>query len=114
MQHNAEDLGSGKGEAMRLLSPNDEWIEMASDHEESSTQSRVKGGYADEESHAERSGTDTVAAGEGQRNDDPIVYKVYKIRWFGLFQLVLLNIIVSWDVRRTIPFLFPRSRRSIG
>lgn len=26
------------------------------------------------------------------------VYKVYKRRWFGLVQLVLLNIIVSWDV----------------
>ena len=26
------------------------------------------------------------------------VYKVYKRRWFGLIQLVLLNIIVSWDV----------------
>jgi FLVCR family MFS transporter 7 len=25
-------------------------------------------------------------------------YKVYKRRWFGLVQLVLLNIIVSWDV----------------
>ncbi|KAH8765763.1 major facilitator superfamily domain-containing protein [Hyaloscypha finlandica] len=25
------------------------------------------------------------------------VYKVYKRRWFGLIQLVLLNIIVSWD-----------------
>ena len=28
----------------------------------------------------------------------PVVYKVYKRRWFGLMQLVLLNIIVSWDV----------------
>jgi FLVCR family MFS transporter 7 len=28
------------------------------------------------------------------------VYKVYKRRWFGLVQLVLLNIIVSWDVSR--------------
>lgn len=27
-----------------------------------------------------------------------VVYKVYKRRWFGLFQLTLLNIIVSWDV----------------
>ena len=27
------------------------------------------------------------------------VYRVYKRRWFGLVQLVLLNIIVSWDVR---------------
>lgn len=26
------------------------------------------------------------------------IYKVYKRRWFGLIQLVLLNIIVSWDV----------------
>jgi len=29
---------------------------------------------------------------------DPGQYKVYKRRWFGLVQLVLLNIIVSWDV----------------
>ncbi|KAI9741219.1 MAG: hypothetical protein M1834_002935 [Cirrosporium novae-zelandiae] len=27
----------------------------------------------------------------------PVVYKTYKRRWFGLAQLVLLNIIVSWD-----------------
>lgn len=26
-------------------------------------------------------------------------YRVYKRRWFGLVQLILLNIIVSWDVR---------------
>ena len=25
-------------------------------------------------------------------------FKVYKRRWFGLIQLVLLNIVVSWDV----------------
>lgn len=37
--------------------------------------------------------------GEG----DAAVYKVYKRRWFGLVQLVLLNIIVSWDV--SIPLL---------
>jgi len=29
---------------------------------------------------------------------DAVTYKVYKRRWFGLVQLVLLNIIVSWDV----------------
>ncbi len=29
-----------------------------------------------------------------------VVYKVYKRRWFGLVQLVLLNIIVSWDVSK--------------
>lgn len=30
-----------------------------------------------------------------------VVYKVYRRRWFGLIQLVLLNIVVSWDVRAT-------------
>lgn len=33
-----------------------------------------------------------------QREGGDIKYKVYKRRWFGLVQLVLLNIIVSWDV----------------
>ena len=28
-------------------------------------------------------------------------FRTYKIRWFGLVQLVLLNIIVSWDVGHT-------------
>jgi hypothetical protein len=32
-------------------------------------------------------------------------YKVYKRRWIGLGQLVLLNIVVSWDVSsRAVPF----------
>jgi len=26
-------------------------------------------------------------------------FRVYKRRWFGLAQLVLLNVVVSWDVR---------------
>jgi MFS transporter, FLVCR family, MFS-domain-containing protein 7 len=37
-------------------------------------------------------------AGEGSEVPGGRVYKVYKRRWFGLVQLVLLNIIVSWDV----------------
>ena len=28
-------------------------------------------------------------------------FRVYKRRWFGLIQLVLLNIVVSWDVSNT-------------
>ncbi|KAI1141564.1 MFS general substrate transporter [Hypoxylon sp. FL0543] len=32
---------------------------------------------------------------DGDRGN--VVYKVYKRRWFGLLQLTLLNIIVSWD-----------------
>lgn len=31
------------------------------------------------------------------------VYKVYKRRFWGLAQLVLLNIIISWDVSRRPP-----------
>jgi hypothetical protein len=31
-------------------------------------------------------------------NGTGVVYKQYKRRWFGLVQIVLLNIIVSWDV----------------
>ncbi|KAI5922796.1 MFS general substrate transporter [Camillea tinctor] len=36
-------------------------------------------------------------ASMGGGDGDGIVYKVYKRRWFGLAQLTLLNIIVSWD-----------------
>jgi hypothetical protein len=40
-------------------------------------------------------------------------HKVYKRRWFGLVQLVLLNIVVSWDVRAPfLPILF--QERLIG
>ncbi len=28
-------------------------------------------------------------------------YRTYKRRWFGLLQLILMNIIVSWDVSPT-------------
>jgi hypothetical protein len=28
----------------------------------------------------------------------PTEYRVYKRRWFGLVQLTLMNIVVSWDV----------------
>lgn len=40
---------------------------------------------------------DTVVVGGGGEHGAR-VYKVYKRRWFGLLQIVLLNIIVSWDV----------------
>ncbi|KAL9005558.1 MAG: hypothetical protein Q9188_001683, partial [Gyalolechia gomerana] len=34
---------------------------------------------------------------DDQAGQTPPVYRVYKRRWFGLMQLVLMNIIVSWD-----------------
>ena len=36
-------------------------------------------------------------------------YRVYKRRWIGLWQLVLLNIVISWDVSRTISSFYCRS-----
>lgn len=46
----------------------------------------------DGDADASRShGTPAGALGE-------TTYKVYKRRWFGLVQLTLLNIIISWDV----------------
>ncbi|KAL2150794.1 hypothetical protein VTH82DRAFT_7357 [Thermothelomyces myriococcoides] len=37
------------------------------------------------------------SATQGERGTVGVEYKVYKRRWFGLLQLTLLNIIVSWD-----------------
>lgn len=45
----------------------------------------------------ERSGNDADAdasVAEGQTHE----YRTYKRRWFGLVQLTLMNLIVSWDV----------------
>lgn len=50
-----------------------------------------------EEDDAGSNGTNR--GGAGLENVSTVEYKVYKRRWFGLLQLTLLNIIVSWDVR---------------
>ncbi|KAG8530950.1 uncharacterized protein KY384_004307 [Bacidia gigantensis] len=44
-------------------------------------------------SRADTSGTE----GETAPINGAAEYRVYKVRWFGLIQLVLLNVIVSWD-----------------
>jgi FLVCR family MFS transporter 7 len=43
-------------------------------------------------------GTEGGHTANETHGDGATTYKVYKRRWFGLFQLALLNIIVSWDV----------------
>ena len=48
--------------------------------------------------HAFHHGNDEQNNGTGGMRE----YKVYKRRYFGLFQLVLLNIVVSWDV--SVPY----------
>jgi hypothetical protein len=41
--------------------------------------------------------------GKKQQSYSHTHYKVYKRRWIGLAQLVLLNIVVSWDVSAPFP-----------
>ena len=57
--------------------------------------------YTDTQSNGQTSGVGPDVVGEEEAA--PIVggrteYRVYRIRWFGLAQLILLNIVVSWDV----------------
>ncbi len=47
-------------------------------------------------------GTDGADGGGDGTVAPPTEYKVYKRRWFGLVQLTLLNIIVSWDVSKVL------------
>ena len=96
---------SSQAEAMHLLSA-DGWTEMADmdrrADDATKDQSRVEtAAYTDEVQHAESSGQSSravVVDDASTSGEQPVEYKVYKIRWFGLMQLVLLNIVVSWDV----------------
>jgi hypothetical protein len=55
---------------------------------------------------------------DGSAADNRLIYKVYRRRWFGLAQLVLLNIVVSWDVcisiqPPSVPPPFPQVNMSL-
>jgi len=92
-----------------LLSKTKGWMEMAdlrpqrTAEEENLAQFDAR--YKDDQGHAEasrtrqvtRDGKEVALADRGQH----VEYRVYKIRWFGLTQLILLNIVVSWDVSRS-------------
>lgn len=45
---------------------------------------------------------------EAAVNEDATQYRTYKRRWFGLLQLTLMNIVVSWDVS-SVTFFDPPS-----
>ena len=101
-------------EADHLLSEEDEEdsMEMAdldrattADTTNKSQRSHLETRYTDGDGQLEASRSRSVGDGEevaltGGPTSNPMEYKVYKIRWFGLVQLILLNIVVSWDVRR--------------
>lgn len=96
----AKNPGSSSIEAEHLLPMKDGMIKM----ENTSPQnlSRTETGLTmEEQSHAELSVANSIELPMMAREADggQLVYRVYKRRWFGLTQLVLLNIVVSWDVR---------------
>lgn len=82
----SDGYGVGEIEALREIRSDDELLE------DDGRGTRPQGHHSDH--HNLQSNGDiperTVSGG--------VQYKVYKRRWFGLVQLVLLNIIVSWDV----------------
>jgi hypothetical protein len=80
-----------------------EWIRMdspAADKIGAQVRSEERGAHSSSSSKdAENRGAGIlVAREEGGEQTTATEYRVYKRRFFGLFQLVLLNIIVSWDV----------------
>ena len=109
MQHDADDLALGQGESIRLLASHEDPTEMAAYIDGTRGQPEADAQYAAEDSLAETSRATTNMEAEAPHNVDPTIYRVYRIRWFGLFQLVLLNIIVSWDVS---PQIHPTSTSS--
>lgn len=106
MQKDQAKQNRSHSEAEHLLHQDEDSMEMAGlEHErlgEESQQSHLERVYSDGELGATRTRSmpdgDQLALANGQH----VVYRVYKIRWFGLTQLILLNIIVSWDVSRIV------------
>lgn len=93
--------GPNSSEAERLLGPHGEMNEMVDlipRREGEESPSRSEGRYTDERSPADIPGTSSSQLPFMEVTGDQTVYKLYKRRWFGLIQLVLLNIVVSWDV----------------
>ena len=108
MQGVLADDNQETSEAERLLSIDEISMEMADLSQESSraqTGGQVETRYRDDRDHVGSSRLEPVRTTE---STSPInagqqtTFKVYKMRWFGLGQLVLLNIVVSWDVGNPI------------
>lgn len=82
--------GIGDVETLHEVRSDDELLEAEDEREPRHRGQRAR--------HTPQSNGSHVDGTEG----GDIQYKVYKRRWFGLFQLVLLNVIISWDVSVTI------------
>lgn len=77
-------------EEEHLLSLSPQWTLLTNiDSAESPGRIENRTGFSD---------TDSIQVSSAG-SESYVEYKVYKRRWFGLIQLVLLNIIGSWGVR---------------
>ena len=84
----------------------DESLEMGNmspqQTKENKQPSQLEERYTDEQSNGDASGSRPRVPSEEEIastiNGGRTEYRVYKVRWFGLAQLILLNIVVSWDV----------------
>jgi hypothetical protein len=93
---NASSNEVGEVEALHDLRSDDE---LLGDEEEGQGRATRKNGNPGD--HTLQSNNGPVEEGTVNGGGE---YKVYKRRWFGLFQLVLLNIIVSWDVSLSLVY----------
>ena len=101
MRDNDHQAEQAQGEVTHLLTPGDEWTEMSNMGGSSSSDNgdtNVATAYSITHDRGQSSSQDALTEHEAAPVAEPVVYKVYRIRWFGLMQLVLLNIVVSWDV----------------
>lgn len=96
---------AAKDEQERLLTAGVDWEEMVTvgrttspKDSESSDTTASRPTTANQGHHFDGAPQD-----HGEEHATP-VYRVYKRRWFGLMQLVLMNIIVSWDVSSIFAF----------
>lgn len=86
-------IGKPSSEGEHLLSLRHQRTPMAS---LTSVQDTVEPGR--NEGSTALSGTDSLPVSSAASEGTVQQYRVYKRRWFGLIQLVLLNIVLSWGV----------------
>ena len=80
-------------------------IEVERTQESQNTTEKMKMGHEFELLNRERDGASNPSSSSA---GSVPVYRTYKRRWFGVAQIVLMNIIVSWDVSRRTPALTRR------
>ncbi|KAI4253402.1 MAG: hypothetical protein LQ352_003721, partial [Teloschistes flavicans] len=95
---------SPREEQQRLLGHGIEWEEMA-DRSVDTKDPVIENTQTRHTTTTSERGLSSSSSSDAVPHDPAptTVYRVYKRRWFGLLQLVLMNIIVSWDVSTPVP-----------